>query len=161
RIRQLAGPSVFITGHVPDLTPLYDAARVFIAPTRYSAGIPHKVHEAAARGIPVVATPLLARQLGWCDGDPFLVAAHARSLGAKCVQLYINESLWTALRKAGLERIRAECSPETFEENVAKAITRESVRRRGKKVSHKRHKKHFKTIGGCSIASFCSSNSEL
>jgi GT2 family glycosyltransferase len=128
RIRQLAGPSVSITGHVPDLTSFYDAARVFIAPTRYSAGIPHKIHEAAARGIPAVATPLLARQLGWRDGDPFLVGADAGSFAAKCVQLYDDESLWTALRNAGLERIRAECSPEIFEENVAKAITTETQR---------------------------------
>jgi glycosyltransferase involved in cell wall biosynthesis len=116
---------------MPDLTSLYDAARVFIAPTRYSAGIPHKIHEAAARGIPVVATPLLAQQLGWADGDPLLVGADAGSFAAKCVQLYKDESLWMALRNAGLERIRSECSPETFEENVGKAITTESQRHRG------------------------------
>jgi glycosyltransferase involved in cell wall biosynthesis len=131
RIRQLAGPSVSIAGHVPDLTSLYDAARVFIAPTRYSAGIPHKIHEAAARGIPVVATPLLARQLGWRDGDPLLVGADASSFAAKCIQLYKGEMLWETLRKAGLERIRSECSPEAFEENVGQAITTEAHRQRG------------------------------
>jgi GT2 family glycosyltransferase len=131
RIRQLAGPSVSITGHVNDLTSLYDAARIFIAPTRYSAGIPHKVHEAAAHGVPVVATPLLARQLGWRDGDPFLVGEDADSFAAKCAQLYRDESLWTALRTAAVERIRTECSSETFEENIARSITAEAQRHRG------------------------------
>src|SRR5262249_14438914 len=77
RVKSLAGPSVNITGHLSDLTELYNSARVFIAPTRYAAGIPHKVHEAAARGVPVVATPLIASQLGWTDGDCLLVAADA------------------------------------------------------------------------------------
>jgi hypothetical protein len=37
--------------------------RVFAAPTRYSPGIPLKVHDAAAHGLPVVRTPLMAEQL--------------------------------------------------------------------------------------------------
>jgi GT2 family glycosyltransferase len=118
RVRQLAGPTVRITGHVPDLTELYDAARVFIAPTRYAAGIPHKVHEAAAHGLPVVATPLLAKQLGWCDGENFLVAGDAETFAARCIQLYQDQGLWTKLRDAGLARIQNECSPEAFEESV-------------------------------------------
>src|SRR5262249_4608399 len=69
RVKQLAGPAVRITGHLPDLMEVYDSARVFVAPTRYAAGIPHKAHEAAARGIPIVATPLLASQLGWSHED--------------------------------------------------------------------------------------------
>src|SRR3989449_2449955 len=38
RVRQLAAATVRVTGQVPDLTSLYDSARVFVAPTRYSAG---------------------------------------------------------------------------------------------------------------------------
>src|SRR5262249_962913 len=34
RVRQLAAAPVRVTGQVPDLTPLYDSARVFVAPTR-------------------------------------------------------------------------------------------------------------------------------
>ncbi|HEY2384776.1 MAG TPA: glycosyltransferase [Terriglobia bacterium] len=119
RIRKACGAFVRITGHVPDLTEFYDKARVFIAPTRYAAGIPHKVHEAAARGLPIVATPLLASQLGWRDGDPFLVAGDAASFAAKCIELYTDSILWTKLRNAGLERIQRECSREVFEEYVA------------------------------------------
>ena len=118
RVRQLATSSVKITGHLPDLTELYDTARVFVAPTRYAAGIPHKVHEAAARGIPIVATPLLASQLGWRDGDPLLVGGDAEAFAQKCIELHWNRNLWTKLREAGIERIRKECSVETFEAGV-------------------------------------------
>jgi GT2 family glycosyltransferase len=118
RIRQLAGPAVRITGHVADLTELYDTARVFIAPTRYAAGIPHKVHEAAAHGLPVVATPLLAKQLGWTDGEAFLVAGDAESFATSCIELHKDRDLWTKLRNAGLARIQSECSRAAFEESV-------------------------------------------
>ena len=80
RVRQLgrlATPAVRITGHLPDISDLYDSARVFVAPTRFSAGIPQKIHDAAARGVPVVGTPLLASQLGWHEGSPLLVAGDA------------------------------------------------------------------------------------
>jgi glycosyltransferase involved in cell wall biosynthesis len=118
RVRQLATASVRITGHLPDLTELYDSARVFVAPTRYAAGIPHKVHEAAARGIPVVATPLLASQLAWKHGDPFLVGEGANDFAEKCVALYTDEKLWTTLREAALVRICEECSVKHFEASV-------------------------------------------
>jgi glycosyltransferase involved in cell wall biosynthesis len=119
RIRQIAGPSVIITGHVADLAELYDAARVFIAPTRYAAGIPHKVHEAAARGLPIVATPLLASQLGWRDREPILVAGDAETFAQKCFQLHEGYELWTKLRNAGLALIQKECSRDAFEESVS------------------------------------------
>jgi GT2 family glycosyltransferase len=122
RVKELATSTVLIAGHLPDLTELYDKSRVFVAPTRYAAGIPHKVHEAAARGIPIVATPLLASQLGWQDGDPFLVGGDAETFARKCVTLYKERELWTKLRQAGLERIRQECSTETFEASVAACL---------------------------------------
>jgi GT2 family glycosyltransferase len=128
RVRTLASPGVQITGEMPDLTDLYDNARVFVAPTRYAAGIPHKVHEAAARGVPIVATPLLASQLGWQDGNPFLVAADANEFAAKCVELHRNCELWAMLREAALARIRTECSAETFEEAVKDCVSHAGVR---------------------------------
>ena len=123
RVHQLATPSVKITGHVLDLTELYDTARVFVAPTRYAAGVPHKVHEAAARGVPMVATPLLASQLGWQDGDPFLVGSDAESFAKKCVELHSNPALWAKLRQAAIERIRKECSTQVFAASVRDCIT--------------------------------------
>src|SRR5262249_16660025 len=67
-VRLAESCSARVLGFVRDLTEFYDSARVFVAPVRYAAGLPHKVHESAARGLPVVATPLLAAQLGWQDG---------------------------------------------------------------------------------------------
>jgi GT2 family glycosyltransferase len=122
RVRQFASSSVRILGQVPDLTALYDEARVFVAPTRYAAGIPHKVHEAAARGVPIVATPLLASQLSWADRDPILVGEDAATFAKQCVELYSNPALWAMLREVGIQKIRKECSVKTFEANVAASL---------------------------------------
>src|SRR5205085_959485 len=46
--RRLEGESVEVLRKVDDLTPLYDRARLFVAPTRFASGIPLKVYEAAA-----------------------------------------------------------------------------------------------------------------
>ena len=61
---RLTGAGVRILGRVDDVGPVLDAARVSLAPTRFAAGIPHKVHETVARGLPGVVTPILAAQTG-------------------------------------------------------------------------------------------------
>jgi GT2 family glycosyltransferase len=114
--------SARLLGRVPDLTDVYDRARVFVAPTRYGAGLPHKVHEAAARGLPVVATPLLVAQLGWQDGLHLAVGAGSDEFAAKCIDLYTNEMNWTKIRQAALDQIRKECSIEAFEARLKRIM---------------------------------------
>src|SRR5437763_14014694 len=76
--------AVELLGRVDDLTPLYEQARLFVAPTRFPAGLPYKVHHAAAHGLPVVCTTLLAEQLGWRSGDELLAADDAAGFAAAC-----------------------------------------------------------------------------
>jgi GT2 family glycosyltransferase/SAM-dependent methyltransferase len=118
---RLAKQDVQVMGKVEDLTALYERARIFIAPTRFAAGIPHKVHEAAAYGLPVVATSLIGSQLGWGDGKELLLADDSAGFADACVRLYQDRALWSRLRERALERVRADCSPETFTQEL-KAI---------------------------------------
>jgi O-antigen biosynthesis protein len=113
---------VRILGKVPDLTPLYDEARIFVAPTRFSAGIPHKIHEASARGIPVVATSLLAQQLGWSDGVQLLVADNPKKFAEQCIRLYRDAGLWERIRQNALDQVRQECSPVAFKNTLESII---------------------------------------
>lgn len=112
----LAGDGVVFAGRVPDVSPYADAARVLIAPTRYAAGIPHKVHEAASRGLPSVVTPLLASQVGWPDGVGYSVADWLEpSVFADAVaELARNESLWTEVRENGYNALERDCSDLEF-----------------------------------------------
>jgi GT2 family glycosyltransferase len=103
-------PRVTLRGALAETEPLYDSHRVFVAPTRIAAGTPYKVHEAASFGVPVVATEVLCRQLGWDDGRELLVApSNDPALFAQqVVRLYRDAALWQALRDAALERLRQE-----------------------------------------------------
>ena len=119
-----AHPRVTLRGAVAELEPLYDAHRMFVAPTRFAAGMPYKVHEAASFGLPVVATALLAAQLGWEDGqellaadasDPALFAHHT-------VTLYRDAELWQRLRDAALVRLARENRPDDFAAAIERVL---------------------------------------
>lgn len=112
------GGRVKVLGAVDDLTRLYDDARVFVVPTRFSAGIPHKAHEAAAHGLPLVATRQIASQLGWDDDEELLVADEAADFAAACARLYTDESVWNRLRAGALARVEEECAPSLFSKRL-------------------------------------------
>ncbi|HEX5109979.1 MAG TPA: glycosyltransferase [Vicinamibacterales bacterium] len=117
-----ADRSISLAGIVDDVAPLFGQARVFVAPTRYAAGIPLKIQEAAAFGVPVVCTPLLAEQLGWCHDVELLVASDAQSFAGCCRDLHENAALWTRIRQAALARVQRECAPEAFRGALESAL---------------------------------------
>ncbi len=122
RVLRLSSPSVRSVGKVETLSPYFEAARVFIVPTRYAAGIPLKALESAARGLPIVATPIIARQLGWRDEEDLLVAEGAEAFSKACVRLHSAEVLWGSLRSSALARIAVECSPGAFRGALLEAL---------------------------------------
>jgi GT2 family glycosyltransferase len=121
-LRGRGSPRVRLLGPVQDLTPLYAGARMFIAPTRFAAGIPMKVHQAAAHGVPTVATSLLARQLGWSDGTELLAADDPQAFAEACARLYGDAALWARIRDGALAAVARDCSPEAFRRTVAEAL---------------------------------------
>jgi lipopolysaccharide biosynthesis protein/GT2 family glycosyltransferase len=122
RIQSLAGPRVELLGQVDDLKSSYDAARLFIAPTRYAGGLPQKVHEAAAFGVPCVTTRLIARQLGWENEVELLAADAPKDFAAACARLYTDGKLWARLREEALKRVAQECNPGDFAARVAEML---------------------------------------
>lgn len=119
---QLDKKSIQVKGVVKDLTRLYDECRVFVAPTRFSAGLPLKVLGAAAHGLPVVATALTGSQLGWNHDEELLLAEGEESFAAACIRLYQDRDLWQRLRQNALKRVATECSPESFAEQLKAVI---------------------------------------
>ena len=101
---------ITLIGAVVDTEHLYDLHRVFVAPTRYAAGAPYKVYEAASFGIPVVATELLRRQLGWASGREVLTSPSSdpRSFAKHVVALYRDPALWLAVRDGAAGRVACE-----------------------------------------------------
>jgi glycosyltransferase involved in cell wall biosynthesis len=127
RIGRLAGPRVRLIGCVDELTEFYARSRIFIAPTRYAAGLPMKIHGAAAAGLPVVATTLLAKQLGWANGVELLAADRPEDFAQACCRLYSDEQLWQRVRRAALNRTEQDCNPQTFFKTVASVLEESRV----------------------------------
>jgi GT2 family glycosyltransferase len=117
-------PRVTLRGAVANTRPIYDAHRVFVAPTRYSAGMPYKVHEAASYGVPVVASELLRRQLGWENGRELLSAdvTEPEEFAQHVVALYRSEEAWEGIRAAAAERVRQENDPVRYRAVVAEVL---------------------------------------
>jgi GT2 family glycosyltransferase/glycosyltransferase involved in cell wall biosynthesis len=106
----------------PALDRLYDEARVFVAPTRFAAGIPLKLIDAAAHGVPIVCTGELARQLGWVPGVDLLTGDAAEDIARAIAELSSNRTLWQALRQSALARVKAEYDRAQFEARLKAAI---------------------------------------
>ncbi len=100
-------PRIRLHGPVADLTPLYDRYRVFVAPTRFAAGAPYKVLEAAALGLPVVATDLLADELGWRNEVELMSVpvGDAAAFAEAILILHEFQDPWEALRSHALQRL--------------------------------------------------------
>ncbi len=130
-IEALASDRVVLHGVVEDLQPLYDRCRVFVAPTRYAAGIPLKVVEAMGEGIPCVVTPLLADQLALPPqpgtaqpetGQPHDVPVDrqtgdtgARQFAENCARLYTDQAAWQAARDSGTAHVTRCFSQQAFD----------------------------------------------
>ena len=119
-VRALASPAIRVHGRIDDLTPFFERARVFIVPTRFAAGIPHKAHEAAARGLPMVVSPLIATQLGWASSVG--VGATPAQFSEACVRLHQDASDWSVCRAALLRAVEQDCSPAAFAAAAARAV---------------------------------------
>jgi len=114
---------VRLHGEVADVTSLYNEARLFVAPTRFAAGTPYKIYEAAAHGLPCVASTLLAGQLGWGAAEILAAPAADPALFAQAIAyLYRDEALWGCLREGALARIGAKHRVGDFYAAVAEVL---------------------------------------
>jgi GT2 family glycosyltransferase/glycosyltransferase involved in cell wall biosynthesis len=118
----LGASDVHVVGPVDDLAPHYRRARVFVAPTRFAAGIPLKVIEAAAAGVPAVVTPILASQLAWRADEEFLVADEPAAFAEACVRLLCDEPTWARVRAAAQVRAARDHSPAAMRDALAGAL---------------------------------------
>jgi GT2 family glycosyltransferase/glycosyltransferase involved in cell wall biosynthesis len=121
-LNDLNSSTVRVLGAQNDLRPLYESARVFVVPTRYAAGLPFKAYEAAAYGVPLVVSGLIARQMRWRDEIDYLVAHDADTFARQCSRLYRDEGLWETLRANALSRVSSELSEQVFGAAVASVL---------------------------------------
>ena len=116
---ELEAEGVQLLGPVADLTDLYQQARVFVAPIRFAAGLPQKIAEAAAAGLPVVATRIMAEQMGWSHGRQIMAADEPELLAQLCTDLHEREAEWLSVQSLAQACLRTDCDPQRFNANVA------------------------------------------
>jgi GT2 family glycosyltransferase/glycosyltransferase involved in cell wall biosynthesis/SAM-dependent methyltransferase len=121
-VRELAGAHVEVTGWVKDLTPLYESARMMVAPLQYGAGMKGKVTQSLAAGLPVVTTPIGAEGLEAVDGRDMMIAEDPADLAERIVRLVREDELWMRLSQAGQELASRLFSPAIMRERIEELL---------------------------------------
>jgi glycosyltransferase involved in cell wall biosynthesis len=122
RLKGLNLAGIVFTGYLPDLGPLYEQARIFVAPLRFGAGIKGKVLEAIMCGLPVVTTTIGAEGIGLRDGENILVDDDPTAFAASVARLHSDERLWETIRRNGRHHVEANFSRGVFRERVEELL---------------------------------------
>ena len=115
-------PGVRVHGHVPDLSPYMDGARIGVAPLRYGAGVKGKVNLSMAHGQPVVATGCAVEGMHLRNGEDVLVADDAAAFAEAILRLYRDEALWQRLADNGMANVERHFSLDAGREVVRRVL---------------------------------------
>ncbi|RWD61858.1 MAG: glycosyltransferase [Mesorhizobium sp.] len=119
-VRALAGlHGVSLVEDPGDTRPLLLAAHLTIVPLTIGGGTRIKILEAAASGVPVIATPLAAEGLGLVENEDILLSDSDEGLADLAVRLCSD--------KAGMNRLRAQAHASAWSRFGPQAI-RDAVR---------------------------------
>jgi len=111
-----------ILSDVPDMSAVYRTARIMVAPTRFAAGIPLKVKEAAGHGVPVVMTELLARQLGWHEDGLAISPAIPEVFAAAIAGVAMSQHAWERCQSIQARLIAVDCEPAAFAAEIHRIV---------------------------------------
>lgn len=109
---------IVFAGAIDDLTSYYQRARAFAAPITFGSGIPIKVIEAAAHGLPIVTTSYIAQQLQWKHEVELLVADDAEQFAQQLFRALTDDSLWLQLRKNLFHGVKKDFSLQSFQQSL-------------------------------------------
>ena len=110
-IYNLACDDVEILGWVPDLGPVYDSVRAFVAPLRFGAGIRGKLCESMGHGLPVVTSTVGCEGIGLLAGTHALIGDTPDDFAAEVARLYSDAGLWSTLVAEGQALVDEQYSP--------------------------------------------------
>jgi glycosyltransferase involved in cell wall biosynthesis len=115
-----------LIGRVPDLHPYFLNHRIMVAPTRFAAGIPQKVFDAAVTGLPTVCSPLIASQMQWTDGEETLIGSiqDPEYFAAQCIKLYTQQDTWEKVYDQSLQSMREYASHYNLARGVEELLAK-------------------------------------
>lgn len=115
---------VTITGQVVDVVAALRASGVLVVPLRSGGGTRVKILEAAAAGVPVVATALGIKGLGMTPGRHVLVAEGPAEFASQIQLLASDEGRRAALARAAFDFVRDTYSLDSVRSSIAVALGR-------------------------------------
>lgn len=121
-IAALKSENIIIEGFVPNVAPLFESCRVFVAPLRYGAGMKGKIGQALSYGLPTVTTSIGAEGMNLTHEKEVLIADAPENFAGEIIRLYENEQLWQTLSDNGYEFIKNNFSPEIVEKQIRNAL---------------------------------------
>jgi glycosyltransferase involved in cell wall biosynthesis len=137
--RSLGSPEgVDILGYVTSVEQYLTGCRVFVVPLLSGSGIRLKILNAAAWGIPVVSTSIGAEGLAFVNGSEILICDDPHEFARAVKRLLTDDSLWTHMREAALERVRSEYSWMSVVSDLLAAYEVAAERKRGLKYLSQR-----------------------
>jgi glycosyltransferase involved in cell wall biosynthesis len=117
-----AGPRVSLVAAPDDLGALLARASLALAPLRSGSGVPVKILEAWAHGVPVVASPWAAAGAAAEPGRDLLVAQEPEDWVRAVSTLLDDRDLRTRLAAAGRARLAVDCSESAAKEQLDKVF---------------------------------------
>jgi glycosyltransferase involved in cell wall biosynthesis len=111
-----------VTGAVADVAGYYQTADVAIVPLRAGGGTRIKVTEAAAYGVPIVATTFGAQGTTFQGGVDMLMADNEANFLRACLLLLRDGTLSRRLAARARSRVTRDYAPENWRKLVAQRI---------------------------------------
>jgi len=97
---------------VADVRPIFDRARVSVAPIRFGAGIKVKVNQSMALGVPTIVTSIAAEGMHLVHEGNAMIADDPDSFAEALVRTWSSRDLWQRLSTNGRQNIRDHFSVE-------------------------------------------------
>lgn len=94
RLRRLAGGGVSVLGDIAEIATVWDRAAALLSPLRCGGGSRIKLLEAAACGVPIIATEFSAQGLALEPDRDYIAAGDAAGMAAACVALLYDPARW-------------------------------------------------------------------
>ena len=117
-IQAYDSPTVKVMGYVPDIKPLLQSARVFVAPLRFGAGVNGKIGEALSYGLPVITSSVGAEGIGLTSGENVMIADDPADFANSVLRVYEDMDLWRRLSDSGYKHIESHFTPQIVGQKI-------------------------------------------